>query len=85
MAKILSFPAVLFALGAQVGLDRAVLTGLQDQAEDLLACPQSHRLEGQSTCSAGQVLQSYSVRLSPSQLHCRSTSPSLWQGEGERS
>lgn len=44
MTEILSLPTVLFALGPQVGLDWTFLTRLQDEAEDLFACPQSHGL-----------------------------------------
>ena len=43
-AHVLSFAAVLFSFGAQVGLDRTGCAGLQDQAEDLLPRPQGHRL-----------------------------------------
>ena len=45
VAEVLSLPTVLLALGAQVGLNRAGLTGLQDQTENLLAGPQSHWLK----------------------------------------
>ena len=43
-AEILSLARVLFALGPQVRLDRTFLTRLQNHAEDLFACPQSHGL-----------------------------------------
>lgn len=44
MTEILSLATVLFALGPQVRLDWTFLTRLQNDAEDLLARPQSHGL-----------------------------------------
>lgn len=44
MAEILPLAAVLFAFGPQVGVDGTLAVGLQDDAEDLLAGPQGHRL-----------------------------------------
>ncbi len=49
VTQILSFPAVLFAFGAQVGLHQTAFTGLEYQTEDLLPRPQPDRLQQNDT------------------------------------
>lgn len=44
MAQILSFATVLFALCLKVGINWTFFTGLENDAEDLFACPQGHGL-----------------------------------------
>lgn len=63
MAQVLAFAAVLLALGPQVGLDGAIFARLQDEAEDLLARPQSHGLEGGMTLKIQWA--TYIVKIKP--------------------
>lgn len=49
MTEILPLATVLFAFGSQVCVDRTLLVRLQDDAEDLLAGPQSHGLTDTQT------------------------------------
>ncbi len=44
VTEIFSLATVLLALGPQVRLDRTFFTRLQDDTENLFACPQSHGL-----------------------------------------
>ncbi len=60
MTEILSLAAVLFALGPQVRIDWTLLTRLQNDAEDLLARPQSHGLmDTQQSISGRSQIQNY--------------------------
>lgn len=78
VTEILSLATVLFALGAQIGVYWAFLTWLQNEAEDLFACPQSHGLmDIRKMFRAGRKQQV--------SKNSRCGIPSWWPDGGERS
>lgn len=44
VTQIFPFATILLALGSQIGFYRTVITGLENEAENLLSCPECYRL-----------------------------------------
>jgi len=58
VTQVFPFATILFALGSQIGFYRTIITGFENQAENLFACPECYRLRE----TKGQELGLQSLR-----------------------